>query len=933
MENILKEKGRNQAKKILHKLAIILVAISLLIVFWNPINNILIALFVNPILSQIPDGDILTGISFFILPFVICRLIYCKVKEVMTISIESGIYKKRSLLVDRHGIEAILFVIYIIFHTQYQFYSFLGGYDYVAQIWTVIFSLEAFILYMSYSFNKRPKKSTSSFTTDKPFLVDSPTTKDDFDRKTCGKILLSKILATVEKNRNNKLNTSFTINLSEEYGYGKSSFLFLLKKEAAGYVNNNQLIIFDYKPWLCDNPQKIIGEFFQILGENLSEFLPHIGKKINEYLCKLFEFYSSKNVFFFIMKDCFKGQSSILKERESLKDDISQLNRPIIVLIDDVDRLHENELMMLLGLIRNTADFPNMFYVMAADNDYLKDILHVKGVKDPDTYLKKFINFELLLPANDNVLMNSIFPDEIEEILSFYLDDKSLITGLKKQLVSLCQDGNVFSNIRDMKRFLNNYTFAIDSLVSNNPDFSLLKDIKFTDLFAIELIKYLAEGVYKVLRDHDNLLLYSTGKSDWKDGIYILQPKYNLIIKKIQEEPFFRDSVDRLSKELKQEKHSKEMHEDTSPSYNSVTELIDDRKKNIVQKIIPSLLIYLFPGSSSNCTVNNLCYEDVYFRYFSYKLKNNQMTYTSVKRILEEENIDIYINEIKHIFQENKQNSFIHKFSGLHNLEISKINLLDKLLLFVDEAVDEECSLKMDQALSKIVVLKKVFENYRILDQFYYLYHGASNNVKETREKEFEELDRFIIKDSHVNLLLMLLNQLSDSEYQRTFDDSFDLPKCRKILIDRFINQIEGALDNDTMQFIYHNTSSDVWTNELKEYLKGLIDRGTDPKSNLKFDVMKWLVPIVKVVNGDMVWDRDYINHLGLWEKDNMLFQLIEGFIVRAPSEQRIELFFLLNDLAQLNDEYIKKESKDEYIRKESIENHPFLKYVKSITD
>jgi len=205
--------------------------------------------------------------------------------------------------------------------------------------------------------------------------------------------------------------------------------------------------------------------------------------------------------------------------------------------------------------------------------------------------------------------------------------------------------------------------------------------------------------------------------------------------------------------------------------------------------------------------------------------------------------------------------------------------------------------------------------------------------VKETREKEFEELDGFIIKDSHVNLLLMLLNQLSDREYQRTFDDSFDLPKCRKILIDRFINQIEGALDNDTKQFIYQNISSDVWINELKKYLKGLMDGRIDPKSDLKFDVMKWFVPVVKVVNGDMVWDRDYSNYLGLWEKDNMLSQSIGNLRKRIPSEQHIELFFLLNDLAQLNYEYVNKEPKDEYISKESIENHSFLKYVKSITD
>ena len=80
--------------------------------------------------------------------------------------------------------------------------------------------------------------------------------------------------------------------------------------------------------------------------------------------------------------------------------------------------MQSKELMMVLKLIRDTADFPNVFYIIAADNIHLKKMLNIQHIDDAETYLEKFFNLEFQLPANENVAFNELLNLIIDQILN-----------------------------------------------------------------------------------------------------------------------------------------------------------------------------------------------------------------------------------------------------------------------------------------------------------------------------------------------------------------------------------------------------------------------------------------------------------------------------------------------------------------------------------
>ena len=75
--------------------------------------------------------------------------------------------------------------------------------------------------------------------------------------------------------------------------------------------------------------------------------------------------------------------------------------------------------MELLKLIRNTADFPNMFYIIAADKQYLCSTILRTGVKEANIYLQKFFNFEMTFPKDDK-RNDELLKDTLKIVLSPY---------------------------------------------------------------------------------------------------------------------------------------------------------------------------------------------------------------------------------------------------------------------------------------------------------------------------------------------------------------------------------------------------------------------------------------------------------------------------------------------------------------------------------
>lgn len=72
--------------------------------------------------------------------------------------------------------------------------------------------------------------------------------------------------------------------------------------------------------------------------------------------------------------------SNVFKSK--IADKLKDIDSKIVVAIDDIDRLDSNELFEVLRLIRNTANLPNLIFLVTYDKDYVIKQLKNKGISN-----------------------------------------------------------------------------------------------------------------------------------------------------------------------------------------------------------------------------------------------------------------------------------------------------------------------------------------------------------------------------------------------------------------------------------------------------------------------------------------------------------------------------------------------------------------------
>ena len=121
------------------------------------------------------------------------------------------------------------------------------------------------------------KPNTSSI----PLYSDQPTSDDKYGRDTSALLLVQKIFTTFNASQASK--GSFVININEAYGFGKTSFLKIFEKQLTQSPQPYHYI--DYRPWLCENEQAIVKEFFTLLSEKLKDY--SLNDDIDRYMLLL----------------------------------------------------------------------------------------------------------------------------------------------------------------------------------------------------------------------------------------------------------------------------------------------------------------------------------------------------------------------------------------------------------------------------------------------------------------------------------------------------------------------------------------------------------------------------------------------------------------------------------------------------------------------
>lgn len=224
------------------------------------------------------------------------------------------------------------------------------------------------------------------------------------------------------------------------------------------------------------------------------------SKTLSDHIAELFE---AKQAAF---------EESLTETKAVLRDSLQNLSRPLIVIIDDVDRLTANETRLLFQLIKANADFPNLVYFLLFQRDLVEGFLTEDAPKDITSYgkeyLEKIVQVGFDMPRIEQTTLERFLFDGIGELLEKESVKKRFnndrwwnvfIPGLRPY----------FKNMRDVNRFLGSLAFHA-SLFENRASF----EVNPVDLIALEVIRVYEPEVYHSIFQAKETLLQSNPFAD-----------------------------------------------------------------------------------------------------------------------------------------------------------------------------------------------------------------------------------------------------------------------------------------------------------------------------------------------------------------------------------------------------------------------------------
>lgn len=231
-------------------------------------------------------------------------------------------------------------------------------------------------------------------------------------------------LANVISNINTP--NAFTVGITGSWGSGKTSMLNMVVEE----LQDREYTTVRFSPWLFSSEEKILRDLFEQLIETLTPPGNKSGSRIVDLLTDYQELLvegiaaatnlvavtatnpaiaALANVARPIEKHVIKKLlrrigatnnkiSSVEQLRSNIAKEMEKLDKNIVIIIDDIDRLDSNEIRLIFKLVNLTLSFPHIVFVLAYDEGVvcaaLRDVQGISG----ERYLEKIIQLPISLP-------------------------------------------------------------------------------------------------------------------------------------------------------------------------------------------------------------------------------------------------------------------------------------------------------------------------------------------------------------------------------------------------------------------------------------------------------------------------------------------------------------------------------------------------------
>jgi predicted KAP-like P-loop ATPase len=321
-----------------------------------------------------------------------------------------------------------------------------------------------------------------------------------------------------------------TVSLEGEWGYGKTSVINLVK----GALNEKELapIIIEYNPWLAGKPESLIQDFLLQFSSQLnirdsSEIALKAAKELIAYssLFSVAKLIPGAEPWASVVEKVFSKFGSTTKKIAELKKldllgkkkkvvaAIEKIKTPIIVIIDDIDRLTPSETFQVLRLVKAVADFSGTSFLLAFDSNYLVSVLDKNNIANAAEYINKVVQLRVPLPVISDRGMNEIASIELENLSDKSLTDKFESDQERLSWIYHNYFKHLIKNPRELKRFFNHLRFVLEQVEGQ---------VCFADLYSLSIIATKANYIYEHIKHAPEAYI---GRRFSNDGLMMGKPE------------------------------------------------------------------------------------------------------------------------------------------------------------------------------------------------------------------------------------------------------------------------------------------------------------------------------------------------------------------------------------------------------------------------